>query len=249
MTALAQRALGFPARARDRHGRARSTRRGSAPPSPRGSTCRASQVEALTLGSHGETMVPVPRLSTVNGQRAAPSCCPEAEIERWSSARARAAPRSCGCWSAAPRGGRRAPRSSTWCGRSCATSAACCRSARCAAASSASRNTYVGVPARLGARRRGRDRRPGPGGRPRSRACAAAAEQIAGARRPTSTRCSARIPAPPPPLRGGGGPAEVGVRDLRLESRIRAEARRRAGARGRLHRLDDVVAAALRRAR
>ena len=41
----------------------------------------------------------------------------------------------------------------------------------------------------------------------------------------------------------------VGVRDLVYESRIRVEARKALAREGALHRLDDVVAAALRRAR
>ena len=56
-------------------------------------------------------------------------------------------------------------------------------------------------------------------------------------------------PAPPPPPEVAEGQLKVGVRDLVYESRIRVEARRALAREGALHRLDDVVAAALRRAR
>jgi len=67
MTALAQRALGFePTRVMGMAGLLDTARfrhfiaeRAGAP---------ASRVEALTLGSHGETMVPVPRLARVGGR-------------------------------------------------------------------------------------------------------------------------------------------------------------------------------------
>ena len=147
----------------------------------------ASQVEALTLGSHGETMVPVPRLSTVNGQRLT-ELLSEAEIEQLVE-RTR-------------EGGaeivRLLERGSAWWAPSAAIVdlvrsivrderrvlpvCAMCRG------QFGIRNTYVGVPARLGARRRGRDRRPGADGAPRWPRLRAAAEQIAGARGATSTR-------------------------------------------------------------
>jgi hypothetical protein len=55
--------------------------------------------------------------------------------------------------------------------------------------------------------------------------------------------------APPLPPEEAEGQLRVGIRDLAYESQIRVEARRALARQGALHRLDDVVAAALRRAR
>ena len=79
MTALAQRVTGFPhARVMGMAGlldtarlRAFVASRTGTPP---------SRVEALTLGSHGDTMVPVPRLTTVDG-RPLPEVLPAADVE------------------------------------------------------------------------------------------------------------------------------------------------------------------------
>ena len=61
---------------------------------------------------------------------------------------------------------------------------------------------------------------------------------------------AARAAGSAPPHRAprrAAAPTEDGVRDLRLESRIRAAARQRLAREGRLALLDDVVDAAMRR--
>jgi len=245
MTALAQRALGFPAtRVIGMAGTLDSARFRAAIAARL--DVPASKVEALTLGSHGETMVPVPRLSTVNGRRLT-ELLSEAEIEQLAE-RTR-------------EGGaeivRLLERGSAWWAPSAAIVdlvrsivrderrvlpvCAMCRG------QFGVRNTYVGVPARLGAG--GVVEIVDPGLTAAEVAgLRAAAEQIA-SRVADLDAVIGEDPAPPPPPEVAEGQLKVGVRDLVYESRIRVEARRALAREGALHRLDDVVAAALRRAR
>ena len=78
----------LPARARRRHGRACSTPRASATSWPSAPGAPASTVEALTLGSHGDTMVPLSRTATIGG-RPAGEVLGDAALERGRPAHAR----------------------------------------------------------------------------------------------------------------------------------------------------------------
>ena len=81
MTALTQLATGFPQNrvlgqaGHARHGPVHATS------SPRRWTCRSAAVRTLTLGSHGDTMVPVP--SRLHGRRQAARrrCCRPSSID------------------------------------------------------------------------------------------------------------------------------------------------------------------------
>jgi malate dehydrogenase len=238
MTALAQRALGFEARRvigmagtlDSARFRAFIAWRLGVPP---------TSVEALTLGSHGETMVPVPRLSTVGG-RPLTDLLTATEIddlvERTRDGGAEIV--------------RLLERGSAW----WAPSAAILELVRAVVADERRvfpvcamchgqfgiHNAYVGVPARLG--RGGVIEIVDPGldlaevGLLR----AAAAEVAA-----RVTGLDALLPeAEPEPE---AGPAPAVVRDLAVESRIRTAARKALARRGQLDRLDEVVAAAMRR--
>ena len=111
---------------------------------------------------------------------------------------------------------------------------------------------YVGVPARLGRDGRDRDRRPRPRAGRGRRACRPPPTEIVG-RVAALDELLGEDAAPPPAAaaapapRRAAAPTEDGVRDLRLESRIRAAARQRLAREGRLALLDDVVDAAMRR--
>ncbi len=245
MTALAQRALGFPSRRvigmagtlDSARFRAFIAERLDVP---------ASQVEALTLGSHGETMVPVPRLSTVNGQRLTDVLSEreiEALVQRTRDGGAEIV--------------QLLERGSAWWAPSAAIGdlvRAIVRDERrvlpvCAMCHGqfGIRNTYVGVPARLG--EGGVVEIVDPGlTLAEVTALRAAAEQVAGRVGDLDGVVGDEV-APPLSPEEAEGQLRVGVRDLAYESRIRVEARRALARQGALHRLDDVVAAALRRAR
>jgi malate dehydrogenase len=231
MTALAQRLLGFePRRVMGMAGTLDSARfrafiawRLAVP---------ATSVEALTLGSHGETMVPVPRLSTVSG-RPLPEVLDAAEIgaivERTREGGAEIV--------------RLLERGSAW----WAPSAAILQLVRAIVADERRvlpvcamcrgefgiHDTYVGVPARLGRSGVLEIVDPGLDG-----------EEIAGLRA-AAGQVAARVAeldatAPAAPA--------APVRDLVVESRIRTAARQELARRGQLDRLDEVVAAAMRKA-
>jgi malate dehydrogenase len=245
MTALAQRALGFPARRVIGMAGTLDSARFRAAIAER-LDVPASQVEALTLGSHGETMVPVPRLSTVAGQRLTEVLSDreiDALVERTRDGGAEIV--------------RLLERGSAWWAPSAAIvdlARAIVRDERrvlpvCAMCHGqfGIRNTYVGVPARLG--RGGVVEIVDPGlTMAEVSALRAAAEQVAGRVADLDAMIGGDV-APPLPPEEAEGQLRVGVRDLAYESRIRVEARRALARQGALHRLDDVVAAALRRAR
>ncbi len=255
MTALAQRVTGFPpARVIGMAGlldtarlRAFVAARTGTPP---------SQVEALTLGSHGDTMVPVPRLTTVAGRPVAdvlPAEDVNALVERTRDGGAeivRLLERGSAWWApsaavvemaqAIVRDERRVLPVSAWCDGPFGIAGA-----------------YVGVPARLG--RAGVVEIVDPGLEPAEvealraaadevRSRAAELDAILGDALPPRPAAPAAPPARAP--RANGTPEEQRVErvgDLRVESRIRAAARKRLAQEGRLAMLDDVVDAAMRR--
>jgi malate dehydrogenase len=230
MTALAQRLLGFePRRVIGMAGtldsarfRAFIARRLGVP---------ATSVEALTLGSHGETMVPVPRLSTVGG-RPLVEVLDAAEIgelvERTRDGGAEIV--------------RLLERGSAW----WAPSAAILQLVRAIVADERRvlpvcamcrgefgiRDTYVGVPARLGG-----------GGVVEIVDPGLDETEIAGLRA-AAEQVAARVAD----LDGAAATPAAPVRDLVVESRIRTAARQELARRGQLDRLDEVVAAAMRKA-
>ena len=252
MTALAQRVTGFPhARVMGMAGlldtarlRAFVAERTGTPP---------SAVEALTLGSHGDTMVPVPRLTTVAGRplpEVLPAADVEALVERTREGGAeivRLLERGSAWWApsaavvemvrAIVRNEGRVLPVSAWCQGPFGIDGA-----------------YVGVPARLG--RAGVTEIVDPGLAPDEVAGlrAAAAEvqgrvaELDALLAPTGgTPEPAPATAPAAPARPAPLPRPPAARDLRLESRVRATARRRLASEGRLALLDDVVDAAMQR--
>ncbi len=250
MTALAQRVTGFPhARVMGMAGlldtarlRAFVAERTGTPP---------SRVEALTLGSHGDTMVPVPRLTTVDG-RALPEVLPAAEVdalvERTRDGGAeivRLLERGSAWWAPSAAVAEMARAILRDEGRVLPVSAWCEGPFGIAGA-------YVGVPARLG--RAGVTEIVDVGLAPDEVAgLQAAAAEVVGRVAALDELLGEDAAGPsapaaaPAPLRRAAGPAEEGARDLRLESRIRAAARQRLAREGRLALLDDVVDAAMRR--
>jgi malate dehydrogenase len=244
MTALAQRVLGFPAtRVIGMAGTLDSARfrtfiaerLGVAP----------TTVEALTLGSHGETMVPVPRLCTVAGRPLAdllPADEIDALVQRTRDGGAEIV--------------QLLERGSAWWAPSAAILdlvRAIIRDERsvhpvCAMCRGqfGIKNTYVGVPARLG--RGGVLEIVDPGLKPDEVALLrTAAEQVAA--RVADLDGLLGDAAAPPPVAAADPDSQlrVGVRDLAYASRLRAEARRELARRGQLHRLEEVVQVALRR--
>ena len=251
MTALAQRVTGFPPErvvgmagmldtARFRAFIAWHT---NTPP---------SRVEALTLGSHGETMVPVPRLSRVAGRPLADALSPsaiEALVERTREGGAEIV--------------RLLKRGSAW----WAPSAAICDmveaivhderrvlplSAYCRGEFGID-GVYVGVPARLGRRGvaeivdLGLDAAEVAGLRAAAAEVAGRVADLdsilagAGGASPAPTGNRAVGAGSHPARRAGPGRA----RDLALESRVRVAARGVLARRGELDRLEEVVVRAL----
>ena len=108
-------------------------------------------VHAFVLGGHGDTMVPLPRYSTVAGIPITELMDKDA-IDAICGADGARRPRDHRSWSAPAPGTRPARRSSRWSRRSCSTRRRSCR-ARCSCrASTASSDLFVGVPCKLGAR-------------------------------------------------------------------------------------------------
>ena len=89
---------------------------------------------AFVLGGHGDTMVPLPRYSTVAGMPITELLSPE-RIEALVERTATAARRSWRSSRQAPPSTRRPRRRSRWSSRSCSTASACCR-ARCSSRAS-----------------------------------------------------------------------------------------------------------------
>ncbi len=244
MTSLAQRVLGFPAtRVIGMAGTLDSARfrafiaerLGVAPTS----------VVALTLGSHGETMVPVPRLCTVDG-KPLPELLPAAEIEalvqrtRDGGAEIVRLLERGSAWWAPSAAILDLVRAIVCDERSVHPVCAMCRG------QFGIRNTYVGVPARLG--RAGVVEIVDPGLKPDEvAALRLAAEQVAARVADLGgvlgDDADERTSAP----EAAEAQLRVGVRDLAYASRVRAAARRELARRGQLHRLEEVVQAALRR--
>jgi malate dehydrogenase len=205
-----------------------------------------SSVEALTLGSHGDTMVPLPRLARVGGVPLAElleAAEIDALVERTRDGGAEIV--------------RLLRRGSAWWAPSAAILAmarAIVRDERSIWPVSAMcrgqfgiRNVYVGVPARLGA-----------GGVVEIVDPGLSAAEVA-LLRAAADEVAARIAdldaiggAAPPAADVGDEPAVAapagGVKDLVLASQIRTAARAALARQGRLDQLDEVVAAAMRRA-
>ena len=76
-----------------------------------------STVDAITLGSHGDTMVPVPSLVTVGGTAADRAGRRGHASRSWCGGRGTGGPRSCPSWSPGRRTTRRPRRPRPWCGR------------------------------------------------------------------------------------------------------------------------------------
>jgi malate dehydrogenase len=242
MTALAQRTTGFPPeRVMGMAGMLDTARfrafiawRTKVPP---------SRVEALTLGSHGDTMVPVPRLSRVSG-RPLPEVLPAAEIdalvERTRDGGAEIV--------------RLLKRGSAWWAPSAAITemvraivederAVMPVSAYCRGEFGID-GVYVGVPARLGR-----------GGVHEIVDLGLTPEEVAGLKA-AAAEVSARVAELDRILAGAKeeAPAETRAptrpaRDLALESRVRVAARSVLARTGDLDRLDEVVAQALAKLR
>jgi malate dehydrogenase len=242
MTALAQRATGFqPERVMGMAGMLDTARfrafiawHTKTPP---------SKVEALTLGSHGDTMVPVPRLSRVNG-RPLPEVLAPAEIdslvERTRDGGAEIV--------------RLLKRGSAWWAPSAAITemvrAIVNDERRVLPLSAFCRGefgidgVYVGVPARLGR-----------GGVLEIVDLGLTADEIAGLRA-AAAEVSERVAELDRILAGDAsvpqapeGPTGRPGRDLALESRVRTAARAVLARSGELDRLDEVVEQALSRLR
>jgi malate dehydrogenase len=247
MTALAQRLIGFPPErvvgmagmldtARFRAFVAWHTK---TPP---------SRVEALTLGSHGETMVPVPRLSNIRG-RPLPEVLPASEIdalvERTRDGGAEIV--------------RLLKRGSAWWAPSAAISAMVRAivddersvmpvSAYCRGEFGID-GVYVGVPARLGR-----------GGVVEIVDLGLTPEEIAGLRAAAAEvservaeldriLAGAKDEAPPAERSAEAPAAPRPARDLALESKVRTAARSVLAKKGDLDRLDEVVEQALAKLR
>ena len=201
-----------------------------------------SRVDALTLGSHGETMVPIPRLSRVNGRPLADLLSPseiDALVERTRDGGAEII--------------RLLKRGSAW----WAPSAAICEMVQaivrderrvlplsaCCRGEFGIEGVYVGVPARLG--------RPGV---VEIVDLGLSSEEIAVLRR-AAAEVAGRVADLDQVLAGGDSPGEIAPpaappasllrKDLALESRVRVAARGVLARTGELDRLEEVVTRAL----
>ncbi len=106
-------------------------------------------VRAFVLGGHGDTMVPLPRYSTVGGVPITELLSAERIARSWTGP-ATAAPRS---WRSSRPGARTTPRrrpSSRWSRRSSSTGAGSCPAPPTCRASTAIDGLFVGVPVVLG---------------------------------------------------------------------------------------------------
>ena len=105
---------------------------------------------AFVLGGHGDTMVPLPRYSTVAGVPITELLSPErvaALCERTANGGAEVV----ACSRPARPSTRRRPRRSRWSSRSCSIGSASCPARSCSRASSGRDGLFVGVPVVLGA--------------------------------------------------------------------------------------------------
>ena len=106
-------------------------------------------IHAFVLGGHGDTMVPLPRYSTVAGIPITELHVQGAQSTRSARARPTAA-RRLRSWSARAPGTRRAPRRPRWSRRSSRTRRPSCR-ARCSCSGEYGvRDQFLGVPVKLG---------------------------------------------------------------------------------------------------
>ncbi len=107
-------------------------------------------VQTLTLGSHGDTMVPVPSACTVDGKPLASLLGHGGDRRAGDSGPATAGPKSSACSRRGPRTTPRPPPRPGWPARSPRTPAGCCRCAPGWTASTASPGVYLGVEAEIG---------------------------------------------------------------------------------------------------
>ena len=81
MCYVAMKATRLPARARDRHGRRARHRALPRRSSPRRWTSRCEDIQAMVLGGHGDTMVPLVSYTTVSGHSGHPAASPPDKLD------------------------------------------------------------------------------------------------------------------------------------------------------------------------
>ena len=149
MTALAQLATGFPKnRVMGQAGMLDTARFTNNVAEELG--VPVGSVQTLTLGSHGDTMVPVPSRCTVDGKPLSDVLRAGPDRRSWSTAPATAAPRSSRCSRPARPTTRRPPPPPGWPRPSWRTPARSCRCAPGSTASTASTASTSGVEAEIG---------------------------------------------------------------------------------------------------